>query len=208
MLEYFISGAENAVSEIKGFPELTAIFDEIADSVPKRGRLSYGYMPQEVKKLIDGLSDKLMDTFPELKDVFKGYLTSKRQVAEMYNSTETAYGRLQTATAVGKAKDKLYVKMGNKILKAISSYKLELKARADAERRTEYERSQSVMKSLHVVDLTMSISRLLCQEFSGVQGEAASSGGTGKFAFGTGDLSKQARLAPFSLWRIYVIMRS
>ena len=60
----------------------------------------------------------------------------------MYNSTETAYGRLQTATTVGKAKDKLYAKMGNKILKAISSYKLELKAKTDAECRAEYERSQ------------------------------------------------------------------
>ena len=194
MLEYFICGAENAVDQIKGFPELIAMFDEIAGSVPKKGRLSYGYMPQGVKKLIDDLSDKLMDMFPELKDVFEGYLTSKKQVAEMYNSTETAYGRLQTATAVGKAKDKLYTKMGNKILKAISSYKLELKAKTDAERRAEYEHSQTVMKSLHIVDLTMSISRLLCQEFSGTQGEAASSGGTGKFALGTGDLSKQARL--------------
>ena len=42
MLEYFISGAENAVNEIKEFPELKAMIDEIADSVPKRGRLSYG----------------------------------------------------------------------------------------------------------------------------------------------------------------------
>ncbi len=151
-------------------------------------------MPQEVKKLIDNLSDKLMITFPELKGIFEGYLTSKKQVTEMYNSTETAYGRLQTAITVGKAKDKLYAKMGNKILKAISSYKLELKAKTDAERRAEYERSQSAMKSLHVVDLTMSISRLLCREFSGTQGESASAGGTGKFAFGTGDLSKQARL--------------
>ena len=194
MLKYFISGAENAVNEIKGFPELIATFDEIADSVPKKGRLSYGYMPQEVKKLIDNLSDKLMITFPELKGIFEDYLTSKKQVTQMYNSTETAYGRLQTAITVGKAKDKLYAKMGNKILKAISSYKLELKAKTDAERRAEYERSQSAMKSLHVVDLTMSISRLLCREFSGTQGESASAGGTGKFAFGTGDLSKQARL--------------
>lgn len=194
MLEYFNCGAENAVDEIKGFPELLTMFDEIAGSVPKKGRLSYGYMPKEVKKLIDDLSNKLMDTFPDLKDVFKSYLASKKQAAEMYNSTETAYGRLQTATTVGKAEDKLYAKMGNKILKAVSSYKLEQKARADAERRAEYERSQSVMKSLHIVDLTMSISRLLCQELSGAQSEADSVGGTGRFAFGTGDLSKQARL--------------
>ena len=106
----------------------------------------------------------------------------------MYNSTDTPYGRWQIETAMGKERDKLYTKIGNKILKAISSYKIEIRVQQTMERQAEYKRNQEIMRQEQMLNLAISIFKLLKSSSTQAQNESAS-----KYAFGTGDLSKAAR---------------
>lgn len=187
-IEAFINNADETIQRIRASPELDKLFSDIAAAVPPKGRLSYGYMPTDVKKKIDDLTNMLLHTFPELKEHFNIFIESKRQVAEMYNSTNTPYGRLQIETAVGKERDKLYTKVGNIILKAISSYKIEMRVQQAMERQVEYKRNQEIMRQEQMLNLAISILRLLKSGSEQAQGES-----TSKYAFGTGDLSKAAR---------------
>lgn len=187
-IEAFMKNADENIQRIRASPELDKLFLAISAAVPPKGRLSYGYMPVDVKEKIDELSNKLLNTFSELKEHFDIFIKSKRQVAEMYNSTDTPYGRWQIETAVGKERDKLYTKIGNKILKAISSYKIEIRVQQTMERQAEYKRNQEIMRQEQMLNLAISIFKLLKSNSTQAQNESAS-----KYAFGTGDLSKAAR---------------
>lgn len=177
----------SVLPEIGKCSELSDEFSELADSVPKSGQLSYGYMPYDYKAKLDRFSDELMKAFPDLKELFDDYLLSKQTEAEMFNSTDSGIGAYNIATTVGKAKDSLYKGLGNKILKAIKLYNTE-KRIAGYE---QFLQRQNEIKEQQFDRLVLSILRVL-RDFSR-QGQAEVSA-TAKDIFGRGDLSRAAML--------------
>lgn len=185
MYNELIKKGVSVLPEIVEYPELSDRFAEIADSVPKSGQLSYGYMPADVK--LDGFSDELMKAFPDLKELFDDYLLSKQTEAEIFNSTDSGIGAYKIAETVGKAKYSLYKGLGNKILKATKLYNTE-------KRIAGYEKllqRQIEIKKQQFDRLVLSILRVL-RDFSR-QGQAELSV-SAKDVFGNGDLFCTAML--------------
>lgn len=172
--------------QVGEYQKLTEDFASLADKVPQKGSLKYGYMKPETKEIIDSLSNELMNIFPDLKALFDDYLLSKKTEAEMYNSTDTNIGAYNIATTVGKAKDSLYKKLGNEILQAVKKYNFERRIAASRE---EFEKRQGEIRQQQSERLVLSVFRVL-RDFSreGQSDVAAAS----REVFGRGDLSRAA----------------
>ncbi len=170
------------------YQKLTEDFEKLALEVPQKGRMAYGYQEREVKEKIDGFSDELMNTFPDLRTLFDDYLLSKQAEAEMYNSTDTNIGAYNIAATVGKAKDNLYKKLGNVILQAVKKYNFERRIAASRE---EFQKRQDEIRQQQSERLVLSVFRVL-RDFSrdGRCDVATAS----KDVFGRGDLSRAAIL--------------
>lgn len=80
--------------------------------VPKGGRLQYKFMPPEVKAEIDKITDKIIE-MPQYKKMFDGYMKSVEDLAKLY----TDKGE-DIEEAKLNAKDDIYIRIGNNILKA------------------------------------------------------------------------------------------
>lgn len=177
----------SALPDIGRYTVLSDIFAEITDSVPKDGKLAYGYMPKDVKVILDKFSDELMKAFPDLKELFDDYIFSKQTEAEMFNSTESSIGAYNIASAVGKAKDNLYKGLGNKILKAVKLYNTERRIAGNEK----FMQRQNEIKEQQLDRLVISIFRVL-RDFSR-QGQTDLSA-SAKNVYGKGDLSREAVL--------------
>lgn len=79
--------------------------------VPKGGRLQYKFMPPEVKAEIDKITDRIIE-MPQYKKMFDGYIKSVEDLTKLYtDKTE------DIEEAKANAKDDIYKRIGNNILK-------------------------------------------------------------------------------------------
>ncbi len=191
LFEAFAKEGMSVLPPTSDYQKLAEDFAELADTVQekaKKGKLVYGFMKPEIKEQIDGVSDEMMKTFPDLKELFNDYVLSKRTESEMYNSTDSNIGAYEIAKAVGKAKDELYRKLGNEILRAVKKYNMERRIAASQE---EFQKRQGEIRQQQSERLVLSVLRVL-KEFSkeGQSDVAAAS----KEVFGRGDLSRAAIL--------------
>lgn len=58
---------------------------EISESVPRRGRLAYGYMPPEVKGMLDELSRSMIESHTPSCRAFANYLKIAAEISRMYS---------------------------------------------------------------------------------------------------------------------------
>lgn len=117
--------ADYAASSLAEIPsdvysrKIIAGIEHIHDIIPKKGRTAYKYMPAEVKKEIDILSDFIIDNNPDFRSTYEEICELRRLYNEMLHSDETNYGKLQLATFMGKINDEIESSIGNAILKLI-----------------------------------------------------------------------------------------
>ena len=129
-LAAYKDGGRNIIGDLPADSELITAFERLAEIVPQHGQLKYGYMPDDVKVEISNFVEMLLDTFPELRELNDEYVKLKEDEAKMYHSEETAVGKYNIKTAVGKAKDKLERDMGNIVLREVKRYNFEHRVNA------------------------------------------------------------------------------
>lgn len=79
--------------------------------VPKEGRLQYKLMPPDVKAQIDKITDKIVE-MPQYRKMFYGYLKSVEDLTKLYTDKIE-----DIEEAKANAKDDIYKRIGNNILK-------------------------------------------------------------------------------------------
>lgn len=80
--------------------------------VPKEGRLQYKLMPPEVKAEINKITDRIIE-LPQYKKMFDGYMKSVEELTRLYTDKAESIEE-----AKENAKDDIYKRIGNNILKA------------------------------------------------------------------------------------------
>jgi hypothetical protein len=104
---------------------------EVSDAVPRRGRLAYGYMPPDVKKMLDELSQIVIESYTPSRRAFADYLKTAADISRMYSDNP-----LRHDEARRKAEERVMKMIGNKLLDAVKLIReKELEAASEQQRR-------------------------------------------------------------------------
>lgn len=123
----------------KRYLEIVADICRLCGAVPKTGRLSYQLMPEEIKRRIDEITMKILDSNTECKREFDRYISAAMEIAKMNTSN---------SDIVQNAGEKAYVQMktkiGNKILNTVKERNRQSHLYDYQERREQYQRQAAV----------------------------------------------------------------
>ena len=64
-------------------PSLEQKLMELAEQLPERGKISYGYLPKAQRKLVDQIADELAE-FPSVRDCYRKWMELQHQVESYY----------------------------------------------------------------------------------------------------------------------------
>ena len=143
---------------------------KLAKNVPKKGRLSYAYMPSDTKKEIDALVNKIIHGNKDLKRSAYKYFSNSADIVLFY--TDSAEVKSEAAQ---KAYDDMIKRLGNKVLDVVK----EINSRENELLKQEYKR-----------DMVLS----LLTEMFFVLGQYENQTDAKLHTLKNGELSKQAKI--------------
>ena len=155
--------------------ELAAGLTQLAEHVPKSGRLYFKLMPQEVKDEIIAFIEKVMDKNAECDREFKKYVYAAIELSKYYSDNPDTH-----ANAGKSAYDEMMKRLGNVVLRVVKQLnQFENDAVHAAERKSTYKREFT--------------ENLICLMFDLLARSADSENRKVTYAYHTGELSKQAK---------------
>lgn len=174
-----IAGIYSTVfSEADITDQLVKDYIDVLNSLPKKGRVVYAYLPKETKDKIVHMIKNIMSNIPKMKSLINDYYYGNRSAAKMFDSTETENGKAMIDKKMRKAASELYNRIGNIIIRSMMR---NLKSQKEAEKRQNSEISTKVTVDSIVYGLN-AISKLF-----------RSSGAVNTAHGIIGELSKQAK---------------
>jgi hypothetical protein len=143
---------------------------KLSESMPKSGRLSYGFMPSETKAEIDALVLKIMAGNKDLSRAIGKYLDNAVKIAEFYASNPETLKQAEE-----KAREDIMKKLGNKVLAAVKGIK---------------EREREIQTAEHKRDMSFT----LVQEIFFMLSQYEQQNSARLNVLQNGELSKQAKV--------------
>ena len=155
--------------------ELAAGLTQLAEHVPKSGRLYFKLMPQEVKDEIIAFIEKVLDKNVDCDREFKKYVYAAIELSKYYSDNPDTH-----ANAGKSAYDEMMKRLGNVVLRVVKQLnQFENDAIQVAERKSTYKR-----------EFTENLINLM---FDLLARSADSENRKVTYAYRTGELSKQAK---------------
>lgn len=102
---------------------VSAALDSIYCKIPQTGRITYKFMPPEIKAELNKLTHFIIDNVPEYRRLFDEICDCRRLYNEMLHSSDSNYGKLQMVSYMGKIKDDIEASAGNAILRIVKREK-------------------------------------------------------------------------------------
>lgn len=137
---------------------MNAIY-ELKKELPKKGRLNYGFMPEEIKKNLDGITKKILSNNIELKSNFAKYLSSIKDIAE-FSSKNAKY----IDKNIKNAENELHSFSGNQILnicKKIGKKEASIKINDFENKKQEIEEMQKNFERQQVINLISNLTNFM-----------------------------------------------
>lgn len=102
----------------KTINEMQKLFKNIKSNIPKEGRITYSYMPENVKKDIDKFMKLFIENNIDFKNEYEKYIETAGKIGKMYGEKSEKY-------YISKAESEIKRILGNQLLKSIKSIKSE-----------------------------------------------------------------------------------
>jgi hypothetical protein len=155
------SRAESSLVDIRGSVNFDMLFDKLVELNNERPRSrsnKYKYMSADFKMKLDAFADMLMVCSPDLKREVERFIDIIEMRSDIFNSSESNYGKYISAKNRGKARDEVYNRIGNKVLQSLKANNRVLSGLPENNRRASFSQQD---KSSLVENLAYNISFLL-----------------------------------------------
>ncbi len=96
--------------------EMQKLFKDIKINMPKEGRITYSFMPENVKRDIDKFMQLFIENNVDFRNEYEKYIETAGKIGKMYGEKSEKY-------YISKAEQELKRTLGNQLLKAIKSIK-------------------------------------------------------------------------------------
>jgi len=93
---------------------------QLKEKLPRKGRLSYGFLPPDLKKETADIIRELLNTNPDFKREFDEYKNIHRDIASYYSTNPDALKRAEQ-----KAEEDIIQRMSNKLLQSVKDFNRE-----------------------------------------------------------------------------------